>query len=125
MGEDYWAPVFARLLEDLDFLGQLCRNTADADLLNWVLPNKPLALKCARFIRRHKITDRNSLISEVMEFAADDMALRKIILFTWVEKNPKTMGFMSIPASPENIEKLIAGQFGKPVKNQDPVAYRP
>ncbi len=116
MGEDYWAPVFARLLEDLDFLGQLCRNTADADLLNWVLPNKPLALKCARFIRRHKITDRNSLISEVMEFAADDMALRKIILFTWVEKNPKTMGFMSIPASPENIEKLIAGQFGKPVK---------
>lgn len=116
MGEDYWAPIFARLLEDTDFLRQLCRNTADADLLNWVLPNRPLALKCTRFIRRHKITDRNSLINEVMEFAEEDIALRKIILFTWVEKNPKTMGFMSIPASPENIEKLVAGQFGKPVK---------
>lgn len=116
MGEDYWAPVFARLLEDIDFLRNLCCDTSDADLVNWVLPNRPLAQKCARFIRRHKITDRASLISEVIDFAEEDEALRKIILFTWVEKNPKTMGFMSIPANQENIARLIAGHFGKPAK---------
>ncbi|GAB1354636.1 hypothetical protein MASR1M12_33750 [Erysipelotrichia bacterium] len=116
MGDDYWAPVFAKLLEDLSFLRLLCHDTADADLLNWVLPNKPLALRCAKFIRRHKIVDRTSLINEVMDFAEDDQALRKIILFTWVEKNPKTMGFVSVAATPENIARLESGSYGKPGK---------
>lgn len=116
MGDDYWAPVFAKLLEDLSFLRLLCHDTADADLLNWVLPNKPLALRCAKFIRRHKIVDRSSLINEVMDFAEDDQALRKIILFTWVEKNPKTMGFVSVAATPENISRLESGSYGKPGK---------
>ena len=116
MGDDYWAPVFAKLLEDLSFLRLLCHDTADADLLNWVLPNKPLAVRCAKFIRRHKIVDRSSLINEVMDFAEDDRALRKIILFTWVEKNPKTMGFVSVAATPENIARLESGSYGKPGK---------
>jgi len=116
MGDDYWAPVFAKLLEDLSFLRLLCHDTADADLLNWVLPNKPLAVRCAKFIRRHKIVDRSSLINEVMDFAEDDQALRKIILFTWVEKNPKTMGFVSVAATPENIARLESGSYGKPGK---------
>ena len=116
MGDDYWAPVFAKLLEDLSFLRLLCHDTADADLLNWVLPNKPLALRCARLIRRHKIVDRSSLINEVMDFAENDQALRKIILFTWVEKNPKTMGFVSVAATPENIARLESGSYGKPGK---------
>ncbi|MDD3149040.1 MAG: hypothetical protein PHD82_17250, partial [Candidatus Riflebacteria bacterium] len=106
MGEDYWAPVFAKLLEDRGFLRRLCHDTADADLVNWVLPNQPLARKCTRYIRRHKITDKAALIDEILFFADEDEALRKIILFTWVEKNPKTMGFMSIPANQENIARL-------------------
>lgn len=116
MGDDYWGPVFARLLEDTDLLGRLCRDTADADLLNWVLPNRPLAQKCARYIRRHKITNRAALLEEVMDAAIDDQELRKIILFTWIEKNPKTMGFLSVPANADNIAKLIDGHYGKPVK---------
>ena len=116
MAEDYWGPVFARLLEDTDLLGHLCRDTADADLLNWVLPNRPLAHKCARYIRRHKITNRAALIDEVMDAASEDQELRKIILFTWIEKNPKTMGFLSVPANPENIARLVAGSYGKPGK---------
>ena len=37
-----------------------------ARLASTRLPNKPLALRCAKFIRRHKIVDRTSLINEVM-----------------------------------------------------------
>lgn len=116
MGEDFWGPIFASLHENQEFLRQLCHDTDDADLLNWIMPNQALARRCAGFIRKHKITDRAGLIDEVLGYAESDQALRKIILFTWVEKNPRTMGFASIAATADNIKKLYAGEFGKPEK---------
>lgn len=116
MGDDFWAPIFAKLHEDLGFLRLLCLDTADADLLNWVLPNRPLAQRCNRFIRKHKITEKSGLIDEIIDYSRSDQALRKIILFTWVEKNPVTMGFVSLPANSDNIARLQAGDFGRPAK---------
>jgi hypothetical protein len=42
--------------------------------------------------------------------------LRKIILFTWVEKNPKTMKFPTLATDGESESKLLSGAFGSPAK---------
>ncbi|MDD2999454.1 MAG: DUF2325 domain-containing protein [Candidatus Riflebacteria bacterium] len=116
MADDFWSPVFARLHENLFFLKQLCHDTSNTDLQNWVLGNRQLSLRCARFLKKHKVADRNGLIEELISYSEKDQALRKIILFTWVEKNPKPMSFPSLRTDEQTLQKLLQGDFGSPEK---------
>jgi predicted nucleic acid-binding Zn-ribbon protein len=116
MASSYWDPIFAKLLENLDFLKEICEDTSDADLLAWVKPNPLLWNKAARYIRRRKIHNRSGLINEIISFAGKEYSLRKIILFNWVEKNKITMSFPELPADQHALERLLNQEFGKPQK---------
>lgn len=113
MNDDFWVPVFARLHENLDLLKIICADTHDNDLLNWARQNPVLWGRCARYMHRKKIGNRNGLIAEMLKFAEKDAALRRLIFFNWVEKNKQTMDFVTLPANAENFQKLCAFEFGK------------
>lgn len=116
MNDDFWAPVFARLHEDLDLLRLICADTHDTDLLNWIKPNPRLWSRCARFMQRKKIGNRSGLIEELLKCAEQDAALRKLIFFNWVEKNPKSMSLFSQNTAPEVFARLLDGEFGNSAK---------
>lgn len=116
MAEDFWAPVFARLVEDYEFLDMVANDTAENDLVSWVKPNRALFARCARFIKKNRVLDKPALAREMLAYARNDAALRKIILFTWVEKNAVTMEFPTLAVTEEIESQLQSGRFGSPAK---------
>ncbi len=112
MADDFWAPVFERLLEDYPFLELVAADTSENDLISWVKPNKALFARCARFIKKNRVLDKPALIREILAYSRNDVALRKIILYTWVEKNPQTMKFPTLAADAANEAQLQSGVFG-------------
>jgi len=116
MADDFWAPVFERLLEDYPFLELVAADTSESDLISWIRPNRALFARCARFIKKNRILDKAVLVREMLAYARNDQALRKIILFTWVEKNPQAMRFPTLAADAGHEEQLRSGVFGSPAK---------
>lgn len=116
MAGDYWAPVFARLLEDYEFLELVAADTSEKDLISWIKPNRTLFARCARFLKKNRVVDKPALLRELLAYARNDAALRKIILYTWVEKNPDSMRFTTLVADADAEKKLRAGNFGRPEK---------
>lgn len=116
MAEDFWGPIFAKLHEDLELLKLICFDTSDSDLLSWVKPNPVLWSKASRYLRKKKVLDRQGLIGEILAFAAKEQALRKIIFYTWFEKNQQTFKFTTLAANQEAMNRLVKGDFGGPEK---------
>ena len=102
---EYWAAVYERLQDDYDFLKLLCNDTSNSELLKWITPNKLLQLKCARFIKKGKIVSKSGLIDELVKHSANEPALRRIILFNWIENNHLTMKFLDA-----NVDEKIADE---------------
>lgn len=116
MTDDFWGPIFARLHENIDFLRQVGMDTPDKKLIEWVRPNPALWPQCAPFIRKGKVTNKAGLVDKILQFAANEQSLRKLILFNWVETNPKTMQFPTLPIEGNMTDKLASGNFGAPEK---------
>lgn len=116
MVEDFWGPIFAKLHEDMDLLTLICEDTSDTDLVAWIKPNPILWPRCARYIQRKKVVNRQAVIKEILNFAGKEQPLRKIILLTWVDKNPITMRFASVSVDSETLKQMIAGDFGNTQK---------
>ncbi|KAF1082072.1 MAG: hypothetical protein GQF41_1712 [Candidatus Rifleibacterium amylolyticum] len=116
MAEDFWAPVFERLLEDYAFLELVAVDSSENDLISLVKPNRALFARCARFIKKNRVLDKPALAREMLAYSRNDRALRQIILFTWVEKNPQTMKFPTLATDVESESKLLSGAFGSPAK---------
>jgi hypothetical protein len=116
MAEDFWKPVFERLLQNHDFISLLISDTSENDLVSWVKPNPALSLRCARFLQKGRITDRAGFEKAFAEYAAGSLPLKQIILFTWVEKNPLPMSIPTRPLTDETrsgIENKEFGSFNK------------
>lgn len=116
MTDDFWGPVFAKLHEDIEFLRQVGLDTPDKKLVEWVRPNPVLWPQCAPYIRKGKVTNKAGLVDKILQFAAKEQSLRKLILFNWVETNPKTMQFPTLPIAGDMTHKLASGDFGSPEK---------
>lgn len=116
MAEDFWSPVFARLQDDIEFLSLLVNDTSEADLISWIKPNPALMSRCAAFIKKGKVTSRPGLQKELLKFAQSSQPLRKIILFTWVEKNPLPMSIPTLVLNEDNQAGILNGEFGGPEK---------
>ena len=116
MVEDFWGPIFARLLVDYDFLELVVNDTADTDLVSWIKPNRAIFARCARFLKKNRVLDKPALAREMLAYARNDEPLRKIILFTWVEKNPLTMRFPTLVVDAAVEGQLQSGEFGGPAK---------
>lgn len=116
MPEDFWGPVFARLQDDIDFVNLLLKDTSDADLVSWIKPNPGLMARCAVFLKKGKIADRKGLEKEFLKYAQSSQPLRKVILLTWVEKNPLPMSIPTLKWNEENQTRILNGEFGKPEK---------
>ncbi|GAB4274378.1 MAG: hypothetical protein Kow0029_14670 [Candidatus Rifleibacteriota bacterium] len=116
MAEDFWAPIFAKLHENIDLLRSICHDTADSDLISWVKPNPALWGKCARFVSRKKVLNKAGLVDEIIKFATREQSLRKIIFFNWIQRNSKTMNLASLPANDEVFARLEKGEFGNRLK---------
>lgn len=109
---EYWAAVYERLQDDYDFLKLLCNDTSNSELLKWITPNKLLQLKCARFIKKGKIVSKIGLIDELVKHSANEPALRRIILFNWIENNHLTMKFLDANVDEKIADELNSGKFG-------------
>lgn len=112
MQGDFWENLYARLLEDRGFLALAVLDTPSKELLKLVKPNRALALSCASFIKKGKITNKEAFAERFLAYAANDEALRKIILFTWIENNKKTMEFLTLAVNQEVVAQLNGDEFG-------------
>lgn len=116
MAEDFWGPIFARLHEDINLLELMLQDTSDSDISAWVKPNPALAVRCGRFFKKGKLTDRAACAKEILQYAQTNQPLRKIIFFTWIEKNSLAMSIPSLPLDEANQGKIFSGEFGTPAK---------
>ncbi|MDD3000147.1 MAG: DUF2325 domain-containing protein [Candidatus Riflebacteria bacterium] len=112
MIDEYWVAVYERLQNDYDFLKLLCNDTSNAELLKWIMPNKLLQMKCARFIKKGKIVNKSGIVDELVKHSANEAALRKIILFNWIENNHLTMKFLDLNVDENVANDLNNGKFG-------------
>ena len=112
MADDFWKAVFEKLIENRDLLKLICFDTANQEILSWVRPNTTLRSRCARFMHNGVIADKNGLIKELLNYSVNNKALRRIILLTWVDKNPEAMAFFKVPGNSEAVERLKKGEFG-------------
>lgn len=116
MAEDFWGKIYAELHEKLDFIQLLISDTSEKDLLSWIKPNPALNISCGRFIKKGRISDRKALEKTLSAYAATSQPLRKIILFSWIEKNSETMKIPSLPLDEEVKKQIQDGRFGTPEK---------
>lgn len=112
MNDSFWEPVFKKLLDNLQLLKNICQDTSDKKLISWIKPNKHLWLSCAKHIRNNKVTHKNELIEAIINFAKKDLPLRKIIFYSWIETNEKTMNYTTLPMTSENLQELQEGKYG-------------
>ena len=112
MADDYWKAVYEKLIDNRELLRLICLDTANQEILSWVRPNSTLRSRCSRFMHNGVIADKNGLIKEVLNYSANNKALRRIILLTWVDKNPDSMAFFKLPGNSETVERLKKGEFG-------------
>ena len=112
MADDFWKAVYEKLIDNCELLRLICFDTANQEILSWVRPNSILRSRCSRFMHNGVIADKNGLIKEVLNYSANNKALRRIILLTWVDKNPDSMAFFKITGNAEAIERLKKGEFG-------------
>ena len=112
MADEYWNKIYEKLIDNRELLKLICFDTANQEILSWVRPNTTLRSRCSRFMHNGVIADKNGLIKEVLNYSANNKALRRIILLTWVDKNPDSMAFFKIPGNTEAIERLKKGEFG-------------
>lgn len=125
MAEDFWGSIFASLHENLEFLRLPLADASDSDLISWIKPNRQLAAACARFFHKNSITNRLALEKVILQYAKNNPPLRKMIFFTWVEKNPHSMSIPSQPLTQEMQERIMAGEFGGPQKIEIMAAIDP
>lgn len=116
MADDFWKAVYDKLIDNMELLKLICRDTSNADLLAWVKPNSRLKTRCARYLKNGFIADREGIINEMLSYAKTDNPLRRIILLTWVDKNQASMAFFKIPGNQAAIERLGKGEFGNSEK---------
>lgn len=112
MQNEFWEKLYARLLEDYDFLALAVLDTSDNELIKLVKPNRALSLSCASLIKKGKITNKTAFAERFVAYAAKDAALRKIILFSWIENNQKTMAFLTLAVNQEVVKQLNQDEFG-------------
>ena len=112
MADDFWKAVYEKLIENRELLRLICFDTANQEILSWVRPNSTLRARCARFMHNGVIADKSGLIKEVLNYSVNNKALRRIILLTWVDKNPQSMAFFKLPGNSESVERLKKGEFG-------------
>ena len=112
MADDFWKAVYEKLIDNRELLKLICFDTANQEILSWVRPNTTLRSRCARFMHNGVIADKSGLIKEVLNYSANNKALRRIILLTWVDKNPDSMAFFKLPGNSESVERLRKGEFG-------------
>ena len=112
MADDFWKAVYGKLVDNMELLKLICRDTSSADLLAWAKPNSRLKTRCARYLRNGFIADREGFINEMLSYAVNDNPLRRIILLTWVDKNQASMAFFKLIGNQAAIERLAKGEFG-------------
>lgn len=112
MADKFWQERFDKLIDNLELLKLICFDTANSDLLSWIKPNHELAVRCNRFLQKGNIANKAGLVNELVAYAKTYNPLRRIILFTWVDKNQPAMDFFKLPGNSTSIEKLANGEFG-------------
>ncbi len=112
MTDDFWGPIYEKLIDNQDLLPLVCEDTSENDLFSWISPNPLLYKACKPFIKGKKLKSKSSCIQRVIDFAKRERALRKIILFNWIDKNQTTLKFATHPIDSKAIERLASGDFG-------------
>ncbi|NLI74980.1 MAG: hypothetical protein GX442_00900 [Candidatus Riflebacteria bacterium] len=116
MGDPFWDPIFDRLKDDLDLLRLMAFDLDDGVLVDLLRPNSPLQRRLAPFVKGRRLVRRGPFIVGLLQDAGHDEPLRRILFFSWITANGKTMTFPSVPADAAALERLRAGEFGPPTK---------
>jgi|GEM_PF-2554663 len=116
MGDPFWDPIFERCKGDLPLLTQIALDTPDDILTSLARPNQPLLRQCSPFMKGGKITKKELFVEYLVRFASKEESLRRVLFFGWIQSNPSTMKFSTVPIDEASLQKLKAGDFGKPRK---------
>ena len=112
MSDDFWEPIYAKLLAKHDYINEIAKDLPEKVIVELVLPNPELYRICKPYLKKKKIKDRPPFFRLLESYLPRDRALRKIILFTWIESNPESMKFPTLHLTEETEKKLFEGNFG-------------
>lgn len=116
MADQFWDPIFTRLIDDQEVIADIIRDTPDPVLIGLARKNPALWRVCNSLVRGKTITARERLQTLVDDFARREPVLRKVLFFEWINANPRTLEFPTIPVSDETLSRLESGVFGTPLK---------
>jgi len=116
MADPYWDPIFARLQDDLQLLRMIAVDLDQSVLLDCASHNPPLQRRIAPYVKSGRIARKGPFADALMKFAANDEPLRRVLFFSWLTTNSRTMNFPTIPADSDSLKRLRDGEFGVPAK---------
>lgn len=116
MADHYWEPIFTRLIDDPEVIADIIRDTPDPVLIGLARKNPALWRVCNPLVRGKTITVRERFQAVVDDFSRREPALRKVLFYEWINANPRTLVFPTIPISGETLSRLESGEFGTPLK---------
>lgn len=116
MADPFWEPIFTRLIDDREVIADMIRDTPDPVLIGLARKNPALWRVCNALVKGKTITGRERFQTVLEEFAGREQVLRKVIFYEWVNANPRTLEFPTIPITGETLSRLESGEFGTPLK---------
>nr|MBP7635405.1 hypothetical protein [Candidatus Ozemobacteraceae bacterium] len=116
MADPFWEPIFTRLIGDPTVIADIIRDTPDPVLIGLARKNPALWRVCNALVKGKTITGRERFQTVFEEFAGREQVLRKVLFYEWVNANPRTLEFPTIPITGETLSRLESGEFGTPLK---------
>ncbi|HOY66752.1 MAG TPA: hypothetical protein PLP29_07665 [Candidatus Ozemobacteraceae bacterium] len=116
MGDAFWDPIFTRLIDDREVLADIIRDTPEPVLIGLARKNPALWRACQPFVRGRALTRPDRFRDVIRDFADREAPLRRVLFFEWVNANPRTLAFPTLPLTPETPARLESGEFGPPSK---------
>ncbi len=116
MADPFWEPIFTRLIDDPGVIADIIRDTPDPVLIGLARKNPALWRVCNALVKGKTITGRERFQAVLEEFAGREQVLRKVLFYEWVNANPRTLEFPTIPITGETLSRLESGEFGTPLK---------
>jgi hypothetical protein len=116
MADPFWDPIFARLSQNIDLVRQMALDTSDSVLVPLVGKHPVLKRRTTPFCQKKAIRDKTAFVEVLMAAAAQEEALRQVLFYGWITRNPKTLEFPTLPITEQSLARLHAGEFGSPEK---------
>ncbi|MBF0547877.1 MAG: hypothetical protein HQM08_25790 [Candidatus Riflebacteria bacterium] len=116
MNNDFWKIAFEKAAKIDTLIELLLQDLPDFVLLGFAKPNPNLFKKISPFVFSGKLKNRSAAIRFIFDEARSNQDLRSLIVYSWVQENPKTMEFPTLPFDENSLDRLLGLEFGNEKK---------